>query len=65
MKFPMLYTHFYCPGCETDFHVKYAIEQDVADVDFCPSCGQTGRVEKRGTTELDGLIVSKGEIVED
>lgn len=61
----MKFTEFYHSECDTTFHVRYAIEQDVADIDFCPSCGGTGRFEKEGVTELEGLIVGKTDIKED
>lgn len=61
----MLFTEFYCPNCDSTFHVRYAIEQDVSDIDFAPCCGHTGRLEKKGVTELDGLLVSLGDVKED
>lgn len=59
----MKYTGFYHDYCDSTFWVKYAIEQDVSDIDHCPSCGHDGMVEKVGVRELDGLIVSKTEVM--
>lgn len=61
----MKFTEFNHPECDTTFYVRYSFEQDVADVDYCPGCGGTGRFEKEGVTEMQGLIVSKSDIVED
>lgn len=58
----MKWTEFRHPGCQTTFHVKYLYEQDVKDVDHCPSCGKTGGITKEGVVELEGLLCSKEDI---
>lgn len=61
----MKYTGFYANCCDTDFWVKYAVEQDVSDIEHCPSCGEEyepGKFEKTGTKELDGLVVDVGAV---
>lgn len=60
----MMYSHFHCPNCEDDFHIKYVFELDCSDVDYCPSCGHKGRIEKTGVDGFDGPLVSKGDVVE-
>lgn len=61
----MKFTHFYHSGCGTDFYVRYGLEQNVSDVDYCPSCGKEDRVIKEGVIEMEGLIVSKSDITMD
>lgn len=60
----MKFTKFYHEGCDTTFHVKYAIEQHVKDIEFCPSCGGYGKFTKEGVTELNGLLVTVSDIKE-
>lgn len=61
----MKYTKFHCPNCSTNFFVRYGVEQNVADIDFTPCCGHDGKVIKEDVIQMDGLIVSKGDVVED
>lgn len=61
----MKYTEFYHEGCDSTFFVKYAIEQNVSDIDYCPSCGKKGHFEKESVRELDGLLVTKTDISKD
>lgn len=61
----MKWTEFHSGCCDTDFFVKYAIEQHVKDIDHCPSCGGQGPFKKQGVTEMDGLLVTKSDIVDD
>lgn len=58
----MKWTEFHSECCDTTFHVKHVQEQNVVDIDHCPSCGADGKFTKEGVTRIEGLRVTKEDV---